>query len=134
MKTLLTLATALSLVTHCALAADNLTCTGPFEKTAEAPTFTVPAGHLDPGEAGTICPQIPSNATIAVVACFVEIKAPPQPPAGFRCPVAASCPDVGTFQEIKRYKGPMGTDQICVTYVNQGETKQTYGIHITLQR
>ena len=134
MKMLLNIATALGFVTNCALAADNLDCTGPFGEISGAPIFTIPSGHLDPGQAGYTCPQILSNATVSAVACFVEIAVPPQPPTRFRCPVAASCSGVGTFQKIERIKGPMGLDQICVDYINQGGTTQRYGIHVTLAR
>jgi hypothetical protein len=134
MKMLLNIATALGFVTNCALAADNLDCTGPFGEISGAPNFTIPSGHLDPGQAGYTCPQILSNATVSAVACFVEIAVPPQPPTGFRCPVAASCSGVGTFQKIERIKGPMGLDQLCVDYINQGGNRETYGIHVTLAR
>ncbi len=134
MKMLLNIVIALGFVTNCALAADNLACTGPFGEISGAPIFTIPSGHLDPGQAGWTCPQISSNATVSGVACFVEIAVPPQPPAVFRCPVAASCPGVGTFQSIERITGPMGLDQICATYINQGGNTETYGIHVTLKR
>jgi hypothetical protein len=134
MKMLLNITTALGLVTNCALAADNLACAGPFGESSDDASFTIPAGHIDPGQSGMICPQILSNTTISEVTCFVKIVIPPQPPTVFRCPVAASCPGVGTFQTIERIKGPMGYDQVCVTYVNQSATTETYGIHVRLAR
>ncbi len=133
MKMLLNIAAALVFVSSCALAADNLACTGPFGEISGAPNFTKPSGHLDPGQVGWTCPQILSTDTVSAVACFVEIAVPPQPPTSFRCPVAASCPGVGTFQSIERIKGPMGSDQICATYINQGGNTETYGIHLTVK-
>jgi hypothetical protein len=128
------LVAALAVVTHCALAADNLTCSGPFEEIADAPILALPVGRLDPGQSSMVCPQVLSNAIVAAVACVVEIVNPPEAPKRLRCPLGASCAGVGTFQSIERIKGPMGFDQICVTYVNQSASKATYGIRMTLAR
>ncbi len=134
MKMLLNIVPALGFVTNCALAADNLDCRGPFGEISDAPSFTIPAGHLGPGEAGMTCPPIPSNVTVSAVDCLVRIAVPPKPEATFRCPVDAPCPGVGTFQKIERVKGPMGLDQLCVTYVNQGANTETFGVRATLAR
>lgn len=134
MKTLLQIVPALGFVTNCALAADNLVCRGPFGEISDTPKFTVPSGNLGPGQAGMTCPPIPSNAAVLAVDCLVRVAVPPKPAAVFRCPIDAPCPGVGTFQKIERIKGPMGLDQLCVTYVNQGENAETYGIRVTLTR
>ena len=133
MKALLAIVPALGLASS-VLAADNLACNGPFGALEDAPRFTVPAGRLDPGQAGMTCPPIPSDRTVAGLECLVRVTAPARPEAVFRCPSDAPCAGVGTFQKIERIKGPMGLDQLCVTYLNQGENTQTFGVRATLAR
>lgn len=134
MKAPLNLVPALGLVANCALAADNLTCRGPFGEISDPPSFTVPAGRLGPGEAGYTCPPILSNATVLEIDCLVKTGIGSKPATVFRCPLDAPCPGVGTFQKIERVRGPMGLDQLCVTYANQSEDAQTYGVHVVLSR
>ena len=80
------------------------------------------------------CPPIPSNTMISAIDCLVKVAVAPKPAAIFQCPLDAPCPGVGTFRTIERVKGPMGLDQLCVTFTNEGENAETYGVHVTLAR
>jgi hypothetical protein len=116
-----------------ALAADNLSCSGPFGKLPPGKT-PISNGSIDvgPHKAGTICVDVGSGKEIVELKCSIADKSKGTPFDYYYCEINTSC-GIGAFSNATRKaSGKSGVDSVCINYTNSTAGNQSARLKVEI--